>query len=221
MLVRTNGANRRPIDGHLAAVAGDRAFCSEFKYSRGTEIFGEDEDAEDVYQISSGAVRTSKMLPDGRRQINSFHLPGDMFGFENGATHRFTAEAIIETVVSITRRCNVVGAMTNREKDAMNLFGFVTQNLAHAENHMLLLGRKTALEKVAAFLLEMDDRQSHPNILILPMNRRDIGDYLGLTLETVSRAFSTLRDVQLLRFDGATQRRVKLLDLEGLVLRSA
>jgi CRP/FNR family nitrogen fixation transcriptional regulator len=81
---------------------------------------------------------------------------------------------------------------------------------------MLLLGRKTALERVAAFLLEMDERLAHPNVMILPMNRRDIADYLGLTIETVSRALSNLCDEKMLRFEGPTQRRVVLLDRDGL-----
>jgi CRP/FNR family nitrogen fixation transcriptional regulator len=98
----------------------------------------------------------------------------------------------------------------------MNLIRLVTQNLQHAENHMLLLGRKTSLEKVAAFLLEMDERLAHPDLMMLPMNRRDIADYLGLTLETVSRALSTLRDEGMLRFDGTTQRRLKLVSRQGL-----
>ncbi|MCG2637578.1 helix-turn-helix domain-containing protein [Bradyrhizobium sp. GCM10023182] len=212
MLVRINTAQRRPIDGHLAAVAGNRALCSEFRYRRGSEIFGEGEDAEYVYQINSGAVRTYKLLPDGRRQINAFHLSGDMFGFENNETHRFTAEAIVETDVRIMTRSNLLGAMPNQGAGPKHLIGFVTQNLQHAENHMLLLGRKTSLEKVAAFLLEMDDRLAHPRVMDLPMTRRDIADYLGLTLETVSRALSILRDDDILRFDGTTQRRLEVLD---------
>ena len=114
MLVRINGASRHPVDGHLAALAGERLLCSEFKYRRGTEVFGEGEETEYVYQIISGTVRTYKLLADGRRQINSFHLPGDMFGFENGATHRFTADAVVETKVRITRRRNLLGAMAHR-----------------------------------------------------------------------------------------------------------
>ena len=176
MPVRISTASRRSVDGQLAAVVGERVFCSAFKYRRGTEIFGEGEETEYVYQIVSGAMRTYKLLSDGRRQINSFHLPGDMFGLESGPTHRFSAEAIVETKVEITRRWSLLHAMTHREASATNLVGFVTRNLQHAEDHMMLLGRKTALERVAAFLLEMDERLTHPTVMILPMNCRDIGD---------------------------------------------
>jgi CRP/FNR family nitrogen fixation transcriptional regulator len=217
MLVRINTACRHPVDGHLAALAGERIFCGEFKYLRGTEVFGEGEEVEYVYQIISGAVRTYKLLADGRRQINLFQLPGDMFGLENGATRRFTAEAIVETEVRITTRRGLLDAMPHRDAGATNLLDLVTRNLQHAENHMLLLGRKTSLERVAAFLLEMDERLDHPNVMILPMGRRDIADYLGLTLETVSRALSLLRDKELLRFDGKTQRQLVLLNRIGLV----
>jgi CRP/FNR family transcriptional regulator, nitrogen fixation regulation protein len=113
-------------------------------------------------------------------------------------------------------RRSLLDTMTNRKPGATSLLGLVTRNLQHAENHMLLLGRKTSLEKVAAFLLEMDERLDHPNVMILPMSRRDIADYLGLTLETVSRALSTLRDEKMLRFDGPTQRKVMLVDRGGL-----
>ncbi len=216
MLVRTNTANRRPVDGHLAALGGDRVFCSEFSYHRGSEVFGEGEDADYVYQIVAGAARTHKLLPDGRRQINAFHLPGDMFGLENGATHRFTAEAIVDTKVRVTGRRSLLGATAGREEGATNLIGLITRNLQHAETHMLLLGRKTALERVAAFLLEMDERLAHPDALVLPMNRRDIADYLGLTVETVSRALSNLRDEKILQFDGKTQRKIVSLDRRRL-----
>jgi CRP/FNR family transcriptional regulator, nitrogen fixation regulation protein len=216
MLVNINTANRRPIDGRLAALAGERVFYSEFRYRGGTEIFGEGEEAEYVYQITSGSVRTYKLLSDGRRHINSFHLPGDMFGFANGAAHRFTAEAVVETDVRMMRRESILDAMQNQLGVTRTLISLVTQNLQHAENHMLLLGRKTALERVAAFLLEMDERLGHPDLMILPMSRRDIADYLGLTLETVSRALSRLRDEKLLRFEGTTQRRVELLHRRGL-----
>jgi CRP/FNR family nitrogen fixation transcriptional regulator len=216
MLVSINTASRRPIDGQGAALAGEPVFCSEFKYRRGAEIFGEGEETEYVYQIIDGVVRTYKLLADGRRQINSFHLRGDMFGLENGATHRFTADAVVETNVRTTRQRSLLDTMANRKGGATNLLSLVTRNLQHAENHMLLLGRKTALERVAAFLLEIDDRLAHPNVMSLPMGRGDIADYLGLTTETVSRALSTLRSEKLLQFEGQTHRKVVLLDRERL-----
>jgi len=215
MLVNIN-THRRPVDGHLAALAGERVLCSEYRYRKGTEIFGEGEEAEYVYQITAGAVRTHKLLADGRRQINAFHLPGDMFGFENGSCHRFTAEAIIETKVRIMRRGSIIEATESRMGGTKSLLRLVTQNLQHAEDHMLLLGRKTAPERVATFLVEMDARLGHPHLMTLPMSRRDIADYLGLTLETVSRALSRLRDQNLLRFEGTTQRRIELLRREEL-----
>ncbi|UPT92382.1 helix-turn-helix domain-containing protein (plasmid) [Bradyrhizobium barranii subsp. apii] len=217
MLIRTTTVSRPAVDGQLAALAGQQIICSEFTYRRGMEVFGEGEEAEYVYQIVSGTIRTYKMLCDGRRQINSFHLAGDMFGLENGIIHRFTAEAVTEANVRITSRSSLLDTIAQREPGQASLLNLVTRNLQHAENHMLLLGRKTALEKLAAFLLEMDERLAHPNVMSLPMNRRDIADYLGLTLETVSRAFSILRDDKMLRFDGQTQRQLVLLDREALV----
>ena len=216
MLLRTSASSSRPVDGPLSALAAERVFCSEFRYRRGTEIFGEGEETEYVYQIVSGAVRTYKLLCDGRRQVNAFHLPGDMFGLENGAAHRFSAEAVVATTVRIAKRRSLVEAMQGQRAGSSRVLGLVTQNLQHAENHMLLLGRKTALERVAAFLLEMDRRLGHPDVIVLPMSRRDIADYLGLTLETVSRACSKLRDQKMLKLEGPTQRQVVLLDRKGL-----
>src|SRR6476660_4744674 len=93
--------------GELGDLAHARVSSSEFKYSGGTEIFGEAEPAEYVYQIIEGAVRTHKLLSDGRRQIGAFHLPGDIFGLENGDLHRFTAEAIVETTACVVKRQNL------------------------------------------------------------------------------------------------------------------
>jgi len=216
MLLKIDTAGSRPTDGHLAELAGERVCWSEFKYRRGTELFGEGEEADYVYEIISGAVRTYKLLSDGRRQINSFHLPGDVFGIENRAIHRFSAEAVVATKVRIAKRRSLLERMQCEKAGATSVLDFVTQNLHHAENHMLLLGRKTALERVAAFLLEIDERLAHPNVMDLPMNRRDIADYLGLTLETVSRALSTLRDDEMLRFEGTTHRQLVLLDRKRL-----
>lgn len=214
MLVRTQqNAGHLPRPSGLDALAGQGVSRNEFRYRRGAEIFGEGEPVEYLYQVVRGAVRSYKLLSDGRRQINAFHLPGDIFGIENGEAQRFTAEAIVDTTVQLTRCASLFGGASDDRLPLMgNVLRLVNRNLQHAENHLLLLGRKTSLEKVAAFLIEMDRRLTAAGVMILPMSRRDIADYLGLTLETVSRSLSTLRDQGVLTFVGQTQRQIVLLD---------
>ena len=185
--------------GHAGLVA------TEFSFSKDQEIYGEDEPAEYVYQVICGAVRTYKLLSDGRRQIRAFHLPGDIFGLESGITHRLAAEAIIDTTVRLVKRCSLEQAAGSDVQVARKLWTMTAGELRHAEDHMLLLGRKSAMERVANFLLEMDRRLAVAGMMALPMCRRDIGDYLGLTLETVSRAFSQLHGEGVLGFSGARQ----------------
>jgi CRP/FNR family nitrogen fixation transcriptional regulator len=210
--VNANPAKRPRFVGELDGLSRAQVSLSEFKYNRGAEIFGEAEPAEYVYQVVEGAVRSYKLLSDGRRQIGAFHLVGDIFGLENGAVHRFTAEAIVDTTVRLVRRISLEHIAETDALLARDLLSMTTSNLQHAEDHMLLLGRKTSLERVAAFLLEMDRRLTASGVMALPMSRRDIADYLGLTLETVSRALSCLHDKGILGFLGQTQRQIVLLD---------
>jgi CRP/FNR family nitrogen fixation transcriptional regulator len=193
-----------------------RIAASEFSYRKGVEIYGEKEPADYVYQVISGAVRTYKLLSDGRRQIGAFHLVGDVFGLENSNVHRFTAEAIVGTRLRLVKRRSLENVAEHDVLVSNNLLSLTTSNLQHAEDHMLLLGRKSALERVATFLLEMDRRLTAANIIALPMCRRDIADYLGLTLETVSRALSQLQHRHILGFLGPSQRQIVLLDREQL-----
>ncbi|MGY8663903.1 helix-turn-helix domain-containing protein [Bradyrhizobium sp. UFLA05-109] len=202
----------------LASCSNPIVNLSEFTYKKGKEIYGEKEPAEYVYLVTRGAVRSYKLLSDGRRQIGAFHLVGDIFGLENGGTHRFTTEAVVETTVRLMKRQSLELVAEKDSIVSRDLLGLTTSNLQHAENHMLLLGRKTSLEKVAAFLLEMDERLTAAGIISLPMSRRDIADYLGLTLETVSRAVSQLHRAGLLEFIGNTQREIAILD-RGLLAR--
>jgi CRP/FNR family transcriptional regulator, nitrogen fixation regulation protein len=202
--------------GEMPALSQTEIFLSEFKYNRGAEIFGEAEPAEYVYQVIDGAIRSYKLLSDGRRQINAFHLVGDIFGLENGGTHRFTTEAIVDTTVRLAKRVSLSQIAETDAVVARDLLNMTANNLRHAEDHMLLLGRKMSLERVATFLLEMDRRVTAAGIMALPMCRRDIADYLGLTLETVSRALSILHDRGILGFIGQTQRQIVLLDRSKL-----
>jgi len=166
--------------------------------------------------VVEGAVRTHKLLSDGRRQIGAFHLPGDIFGLDNGACHRFTAEAIIDTTVLLIKRQSLERAAKADPAMVRSLLTMTTDNLEHVENHMLLLGRQTARERVAAFLLEMNGRVIAGGIIALPMNRRDIADYLGLTLETGSRVLSELQRRGLLKLEGSLHRQIVVTNSAGL-----
>ena len=190
---------------------------ARLSYRRDEEIYGEAEEAEFVYKVVSGAVRTYKVLNDGRRQIGAFHLPGDLFGFESSTTHKLTAEAVTETVVLVFKRRTLEYFATRNVEVARQLWTLTACSLDQAMERLLLLGRKTAAEKVATFLLEMDARMHPTGAISLPMTRRDIADYLGLTLETVSRTISQLQAEGMVALSSArqitVQRRSKLREL--------
>jgi CRP/FNR family nitrogen fixation transcriptional regulator len=210
--INADPAKRPKFAGELGGLSRAQINASQLKYNRGVAIFGEAEPAEYVYQVIEGAVRSYKLLSDGRRQIGAFHLVGDIFGLENGPVHRFTAEAIVDTTVHLVKRVSLEHVADTDALVARDLLNMTTSNLQHAEDHMLLLGRKTSLERVATFLLEMDSRLTAASVMALPMNRRDIADYLGLTVETVSRALSCFHERGILGFLGQTQRQIVLLD---------
>jgi CRP/FNR family transcriptional regulator, nitrogen fixation regulation protein len=215
--LNTDPNKRSRLLAELGTLSHTKVSSTEYKYKRGTEIFGEAEPADYIYQVIEGAVRSHKLLSDGRRQIGAFHLAGDIFGLENGDFHRFTAEAIVDTTVRLMKRESLERVAKTDFAIVRSLLNMTTDNLQHAENHMLLLGRrKTSLERVAAFLLEMDRRLPAAGVMALPMFRRDIADYLGLTLETVSRALSELHKKGYLRFLGQTQREIVVLNPAGL-----
>jgi CRP/FNR family nitrogen fixation transcriptional regulator len=160
-------------------------------FGRNGEIYGEGEPADYVYKVVSGTVRTYKVLADGRRQIGSFHMPGDVFGLEFGEEHGFSAEAIGESKVLVVKRSALL-ALAARDSDvARQLWTLTGCELARVQEHILLLV-KTAQERVAGFLLEMADRRPASDSVELPMSRQDIADYLGLTIETVSRTLTSL-----------------------------
>jgi CRP/FNR family nitrogen fixation transcriptional regulator len=167
MLVRNNSSTSlKSVSGLPDECVNQDALWSEYKYRGGSEIFGEAEPADYIYQVREGAVRTYKLLSDGRRQIGAFHLSDDVFGVESGEVHRFTAEAILHTSVWLAKRRSLfAGLATDDIPTANTVRGLISQTLEHAEDHLLLLGRQTALEKVAAFLVEMDRRLDQPEVM--------------------------------------------------------
>jgi CRP/FNR family transcriptional regulator, nitrogen fixation regulation protein len=186
---RTNATTRPvPVSGGITAM---EAMGSRMKFSPNAEIFGEGEPAEYVYKVVTGAVRTCKILSDGRRQIGGFYLPGDIFGLEVSKDHQFSAEAVNAVTVLVIRR-NAVVSLAERDCDAAcELWSFTGRELRRAQEHMLLLV-KSAQQRVASFLLEMSKRLAATDAIELPMSRQDIADYLGLTIETVSRTMTQL-----------------------------
>jgi CRP/FNR family transcriptional regulator, nitrogen fixation regulation protein len=126
----------------MASIPNPQVTLNEYTYRKGTEIYGEKEPADYVYQVKVGAVRSYKLLSDGRRQIGAFHLIGDIFGLENGGEHRFTAEAIVHTTVRLVKRRSLELVAQSDAMVARNLLSMTTSNLQHAEDHMLLLGRQ-------------------------------------------------------------------------------
>lgn len=162
------------------------------RFERNEEIFGEGEPADYVYQVKSGAVRTMRFSSDGRRQILAFHLAGDVFGLELGGEHAFSAEAVSKAEVVAVRRSQLEKAASVDLNAANALLQLMRQSLALAREHALLLARKGAGERVAVFLLQIGRRLVSGGEIDLPMSRADIGDFLGLTIESVSRAFSEM-----------------------------
>ena len=159
---------------------------ASLSFLRNAEIYGEREPADYFYKVVSGAVRTYRVLIDGRRQIAAFYMPGDFFGLETGDEHAFSAEAVVDARVMVIKRKTVVALAARDNEVARQLWKLAGIELQRTENHVLLLV-KTAPERVASFLLEMAERIRTSDEVELPMSRQDVADYLGLTIETVSR----------------------------------
>jgi CRP/FNR family transcriptional regulator, nitrogen fixation regulation protein len=199
----------RPDDGVLL---GGRVL----HFAPDQEIYTEGAEAKSFYKIASGVVRTCKFLNDGRRQIDSFHVTGDLFGFEVGAEHRLAAEAVSDCTVIPYRRRGLEALAATDARLARQLFSHAMQCLERAQEHSLLLARRSAAQKLAAFLLQMADRRGAPEdeVVDLAMTRQDIADYLGLTIETVSRTLSQLERDAVIALP--TARRIRLISRMAL-----
>jgi CRP/FNR family transcriptional regulator, nitrogen fixation regulation protein len=209
MKLRTSGANFRvngpqpngqivtrtpPTEPRVSTCLLTRAIedmGATMSFLRDAEIYRESSPASYLYKVITGTVRTFKALSNGRRQIRAFYLPGDIFGVETGQEHAFSAEAVTAAKLRVVERKTIV-ALAARDNDvAHQLWSLTSRDLKHAQNHVLLL-IQSAQERVAGFLLEMADRVPAGDEVELSMPRQDIADYLGLTIETVSRMMTQL-----------------------------
>lgn len=157
----------------------------------GAPIYAQGDPAHALYAILAGAVRTVRHSKDGRRQIGAFYYPGDLFGLTANDEHDYAAEAICPSRIVTFERSPTGG-------DEATVAAALCE-LSRAHGHLAMLGRRSAEEKVASFLVDMA-RRSAADLTKLPMSRQDIADYLGLALETVSRVLSRFQDEGLIAF---------------------
>lgn len=172
-------------------------------------LFYEGDDAKFFYEVVDGILCNYRSLADGRRQVISFAYPGDLIGLGNSATCQFSCEALCRSCVQRISRDALLRRSEGANDSVHRLFELAAVELANMQEHQLLLGRKSATEKIATFLLALVDRHGEdgpqtPRIH-LPMTRADIADFLGLTLETVSRTLSKLRVTGVIDLPHATK----------------
>ena len=205
-------STRRPANAvHSDAVNADSLSQSmhlmgaTMSYPRDSEIFGENEPADYLYKVVSGSVRTYRILSDGRRQVGGFYLPGDIFGLEFAEEHTLSAEAVSDAKVLVVKRSALTTLAGRDPSVAQQLFALTGRELHRVQDRTLLL-IKNARERVASFLLEMVARASENNTIELPMSRQDIADYLGLTIETVSRTLTSLEAASAIEVSPSSRR---------------
>ena len=179
--------------GQLDALIALERIGARLQFSRNQEIYGQGESGGFWYKVVSGTVRISKLRADGRRHIAEFCFSGDAFGLESAAERNFSAEAVENVIVMRYPRAATERLIEENLAVARLLRDITLKSLAAAQGRLLTLGRMTACERVVSFLLELSERNDDEKHIELPMCRCDIGDYLGLTIETVCRVLSDLK----------------------------
>jgi CRP/FNR family transcriptional regulator len=179
----------------LAEIAIDR------RLEAGQTLFQEGDPAEDVFTLTAGMLKLYKLMSDGRRQITGFLMPGDFLGLAFGRTYVYSAEAVTPVTLCRFRRVQFLLLLDQCPAMEKSLLGRASTELAANQEQMLLLGRKTARERLASFLLRLARRRNPDagNVIELPMSRSDIADFIGLTIETVSRTLTLFRKEGVIR----------------------
>jgi len=182
----------------------------------GRQLIQEGDPAEDVFTLTEGMLKLYKLMPDGRRQITGFMIPGDFIGLAYGQSYIYSAEAVTPTTACRFKRSALLEKMVDYPELEHRLLSLASNELAAAQAQMLLLGRKSARERLASFLVGLAERRGIGDAepMPLPMSRGDIADFLGLTIETVSRAFTAMRKEGLISLPDKHQ--VVIADMEAL-----
>ena len=180
---------------------------TKVRFARNETIFNEGDEASFCYKVVSGAVRLCKHMTDGRRQIADFLLAGDVFGFLQFGTYKFTAEAVGDVVLMCYPQKQLERLSSTMPTLRGRLLVLLSQRLLAMQDHLVMLGRQTAKERVASFLLLIAERSDaeEGEVFDLPMSRQDIADYLGLTIETVCRVLSELKRNGIIQIPSASE----------------
>ncbi len=182
-------------------------------------VFFEGDEADNLFVLISGALKLYKLLPDGRRQITGFLFTGDFLGLAFNDVHQYTAEALSPSRLCRLPRARIEALLEELPKLGNRLLSLASTEMASAQDQMLLLGRKTAKERLASFLVQISERAAargkSESLIRLPMSRGDIGDFLGLTVETVSRTVTKLKADGLIALHEGNV--VELRDYDGLL----
>lgn len=176
-------------------------------YRADAVIYAQGEAAGPLYLVEFGTVRVCRMTADGRRLISAFHTAGEVFGFEADPEHQSYAESVDGAGVRVLRT-----SCSEQPADSMLLLAL--KSLARTQGHLMVLGRRTANERMAALILDLAERQCDEKLVHLPMQRYDIADYLGITFETVSRTLRALKDQGVIRLRSISE--IEILDLAAL-----
>ncbi|SFS55395.1 CRP/FNR family transcriptional regulator, nitrogen fixation regulation protein [Sulfitobacter marinus] len=187
-------------------------------YATGANLFHEGDTANHVYEVKSGVLRLTRVLENGRRQVIAFGLPGDIIGFPNGDAHHTDCDVVATAEIIAHRRSKLETGAGDPETH-QRLLRAALREITAMQDHFMMLARKSAAEKVASFLLAISNRTGAPlgnyTAFSLPMSRADIADFLGLTVETVSRTFSILRKDGVISLE--TPQTVLVLDTGALL----
>lgn len=193
------------------------AILSSVELAAGEPIVNEGDPADFVYTLTAGTIRLYKLLADGRRSVTGFLFPGDFLGVSHQDTYGFSAEAITPATLCQFPRTKLEALLQEIPTLEHRLFARASEEMTLMQEQIVLLGRKTAAERVASFFRGLAARQVKrylpANPVSVPMTRTDIADYLGLTTETVSRTITQLKNRKLISIEPGSRIRIEDEDL--------